>query len=77
MLPETLNKIPLEKLKLSLLKLLFLTTLVKFKTDIPLFWIVTLLTLPLNSKKLPKKLTEEPVKNSKPPPNSLNLEILV
>jgi hypothetical protein len=60
-----------------LLKLLFLTTPDKFKTDILPFWIVTLLILLLNSKKLPKKLIEEPVKNSKLPLNLLNQEILV
>jgi len=77
MLPLTLNKILLEKLFLSLLKLSFLITQVKSKMDIPQFWIATPLTLPLNSKKSLKKLIEEPVKNSKLLLNSLNLEILV
>jgi len=74
MLPLTLKKTPLEKLLLSLLKLLFLIIPVKFKTDIPPFWIATQPTLLVNSKKLPKKLTEELVKNSK---LTLNLSNLV
>jgi len=77
MLLQTLNQTLPEKLKVSLLKLSFLIILVKSKTDIPQFWIATLLTLLLNSKKLPKKLIEELVKNSKLPLNSLNQEILV
>jgi hypothetical protein len=77
MLPLTLNKIHLEKLLLSLLKLSFLITLVKFKTDILQFWIATPLTLPSNSKKSPKKLIEEQVKNLKLPLNSLNQVIPV
>jgi len=77
MLLQTLNQTLQEKLKVSLLKLSFLIILVKSKTDIPQFWIATLLTLLLNSKKLPKKLIEELVKNSKLPLNSLNQEILV
>jgi len=75
MLLLTLNKIHQEKLLLSLLKLSFLTTLDKSKMDIPQFWIATLLTLLVNSKKLLKKLTEEPVKNSKLTLNLLFLEI--
>lgn len=77
MLPLTLKKTPQEKLLLSLLKLLFLITPDKSKTDIPPSWIVTLHTLLSNSKKSLKKLTEEPVKNSKLTPNTLNLEIHV
>jgi len=77
MLPLTLKLIHLEKLFLSLLKLSFLITLDKFKTDIPLFWIVTPLTLPLNSKKSLKKSIEEPVKNLKLPLNLLNQVIPV
>lgn len=77
MLPVTLKKTLPEKLLPSLLKLLSLITPDKSKTDIPQFWIATPLILPLNSKKSPKKLIEEPVKNLKLPLNLLNLEILV
>jgi len=65
----------LEKLNPSWPKSSSLTTLDQFKTDTLQFWIATLPTLPLNSKKSPKRSTEELVNPLKISPKTLNPEM--
>jgi len=61
--PLTLKMIQPEKLKTSMLKLLFLITQVKSMLVIPLSLIVTPPILPVNSKPSTPKLIEDLVKN--------------
>jgi len=66
-----------KKLLVSTLKLSFLTTQVKSKPDIHQSWIVTLLTLLVNSLKFTQKLIEEQVKLLKKNQNTLKLQMLL